>query len=446
MSRSREALLPDVSARLGGLLQQGRIDEAQKLCLQARDQPGVNPDELDLWLARTYLRQGRAREAAGVLRPLLARCSSGSPWPAQAGMALALAWRQLGDAAAERSSLEQVLARQPTSFLALLRLGQLEQAAGEADAALRHYFAAIYQAQVQGRWLSDATTAPVLQAEVRQAMDFVDRGRLELFMQVLEPLRQRHGPRALTRVEHGLRIYLGLSPAEYADPRQQPTFFYMPGLPTHPYPDRSLFPWLEVLEQSTAAIRAEMLASREADDTDYRPFLGLPAQALPDGLLAGSRGTPAWDAYFLYRHGQAMQAHHQACPATVAALAQTPLVQIRDHAPEICFSVLAPGSHILPHRGVTNTRLTAHLPLIVPDDCALVVGGETHVWQPGRAMVFDDSFEHEAWNRSDELRVILLMDTWNPWLQPEEREAVTELVTAIGDFAKAAGTAPPQMS
>ena len=109
-------------------------------------------------------------------------------------------------------------------------------------------------------------------------------------------------------------------------------------------------------------------------------------------------------------------------------------MHIRDHAPETLFSVLRPGTHILPHRGVTNTRLVTHLPLIVPPDCALRVGGETHVWQPDQCVTFDDTFEHEAWNRSDETRVVLILDSWNPDLSEVERAAVTDLVAAIGDF------------
>ena len=78
---------------------------------------------------------------------------------------------------------------------------------------------------------------------------------------------------------------------------------------------------------------------------------------------------------------------------------QLPLVRIREHAPEVMFSVLTPGTHILPHRGVTNTRVVCHLPLVVPEDCALVVGGEQHEWREGEAVAFDDTYEHEAWNR-----------------------------------------------
>jgi len=103
------------------------------------------------------------------------------------------------------------------------------------------------------------------------------------------------------------------------------------------------------------------------------------------------------------------------------------------------FSVLTPGTHILPHRGVTNTRTVCHLPLVVPEDCALVVGGERHDWREGRAVAFDDTYEHEAWNRGSRTRVVLIFDVWNPHLTAAERDAVAALVAAMGDFNRAAG-------
>ncbi len=60
--------------------------------------------------------------------------------------------------------------------------------------------------------------------------------------------------------------------------------------------------------------------------------------------------------------------------------------------------------------------LRCHLPLIVPDSekCAIRVGEETHHWQEGKLVIFDDSFEHEAWNKSDARRVVLMFDIPNP--------------------------------
>lgn len=433
-------MLPDQGeARMRELWQrfeQGRLQEAWREASAWRARADA-PPALDLLLAGIAMAEGRAAQAAALYQGL-AQADAALEAPARVGWAAALS--ALGEEASAAQVLEALLARRPTHFLARLQLAELHERQGRPERALAGYYAAVVHAQRQGRWLGEDTTAPPLRPRVRHAMACIDGGRQRLFLSLLDPLRAQYGRAALERVERGLRIYLGELPARYADASQRPTFFYVPDVPAEPYPSRTLFPWLEQLEQATGAIRAEMLATREHAGA-YAPFLGAPADALPAGLLAGQRGTPAWDAYFFYRHGRRDEAHAQACPATAAALERTPLVRIRDHAPEICFSVLAPGSHILPHRGVTNTRLTVHLPLVVPGDCALVAGGVAHVWQEGRAMVFDDTFEHEAWNRSAHTRVILLMDTWNPHLQPVEREAVTRLVEAIGDFNAGASAA-----
>jgi aspartate beta-hydroxylase len=92
---------------------------------------------------------------------------------------------------------------------------------------------------------------------------------------------------------------------------------------------------------------------------------------------------------------------------------------------------------------VTNTRAVLHLGLVIPPDCALKLTEALEVtWQRGVCFAFDDTFEHEAWNRSDSTRVVLLGDIWNPYLRPAEREAVGELVAAIGDFNRATVPAP----
>jgi aspartate beta-hydroxylase len=111
-----------------------------------------------------------------------------------------------------------------------------------------------------------------------------------------------------------------------------------------------------------------------------------------------------------------------------------PLSRVREHGPEVLFSVFTAGTHLLPHRGVTNTRIVAHLPLIVPKDCALNVAGEVHEWTEGKIVVFDDTYEHEAWNRSQTIRVVLIFDLWNPFLTEVERLAVAELIASMGDY------------
>jgi aspartate beta-hydroxylase len=118
----------------------------------------------------------------------------------------------------------------------------------------------------------------------------------------------------------------------------------------------------------------------------------------------------------------------------VAALEASPLNRVADHSPEALYSVLTPGAHIPPHTGVINVRLVVHLPLIVPADCGIRVGSETRSWEEGRCIVFDDTYEHEAWNKSGQTRVVLIFDVWNPNLTVAEREAMQAAVEALGRF------------
>jgi aspartate beta-hydroxylase len=71
------------------------------------------------------------------------------------------------------------------------------------------------------------------------------------------------------------------------------------------------------------------------------------------------------------------------------------------------------------------------------------VGGVEHAWQEGRCVTFDDTFEHEAWNRSDRVRAVMILDSWHPDLTEAEREAIALLVGGIGDFNRAAKVAAP---
>ena len=89
---------------------------------------------------------------------------------------------------------------------------------------------------------------------------------------------------------------------------------------------------------------------------------------------------------------------------------------------------------LVAHNGLVNTRLICHLPLITPDGCSLRVGNETRPWVQGRTLVFDDTIEHEAWNTSDSLRVVMLFDIWRPELTLDERALVAALLGAVDSF------------
>ena len=102
------------------------------------------------------------------------------------------------------------------------------------------------------------------------------------------------------------------------------------------------------------------------------------------------------------------------------------------------YSLLKPATRIPPHTGVTNVRLVTHLPLVVPPGCGFRVGNDTREWIEGKAWVFDDTIEHEAWNESDRLRVVFIFDIWHPHLAPAERAMITALMKGLNEFAGAA--------
>jgi aspartyl/asparaginyl beta-hydroxylase (cupin superfamily) len=141
-----------------------------------------------------------------------------------------------------------------------------------------------------------------------------------------------------------------------------------------------------------------------------------------------------WSVYPLWHDGARLPEHLARCPRTAAVLERMPMCDVPHYAPGAFFSVLQPHTHLPPHTGTTNTRSIVHLPLVIPEGCRFRVGSQTHPWSKGRAWVFDDTIEHEAWNDSDQVRIILIFDVWNPLLSAAERDLVSALTVGIGRY------------
>ncbi len=353
---------------------------------------------------------------------------------AQALRTSALALAANGAVLEAMQALLQAAALAPAAPIIRLNMGQLHERAGDHDAATRAYFLAVMKARAQGLWIDDASVPPALLPQVLHAMHFVEQHRDAVLLALMNPLNARFGANAMRRVQQSLDIYLGHDLTRPQSPLQRPLFLYVPGLSETPYLDPAQFDWVE----QALDLRCEIAREAQAVLTQasgITPFLEATNDADLSAYLRSS--TPAkagWDAYFFYRHGNRFDAHLQQCPAATQLLNALTKIDIAEHAPEICFSVLAGGTNILPHTGVTNSRVVAHLPLILPGQCALKVAGIERAWRIDEVLIFDDTFEHEAWNRSPSERVILLMDTWHPDLHAEEREAIAEIVREIGVF------------
>jgi hypothetical protein len=341
---------------------------------------------------------------------------------------LAEAHHRLLETDGAEAELLAICRDQPQAFTSLLHLAHIIERRGIAHGAIVGYTRAIKTAQGRGFWFDETSTPPWLRDQVLHAMQYAHEGKIAMFHDWLEPKYARFGKAELARVAHCLAMYLGLAPVQLADQRQRPSFLYFPGLPVEPVFSRASLPFADEYEAETEAIAAEARAVLERAEGIQAFHYDVPE----DGRAALARD---WDAYFFFDEGERLTAHHDACPHTSSVLARLPLGHVRDHGPEVCFSIMRPGARILPHRGVTNTRAVLHLGLEIPEGCALNLTGvlEQH-WQRGKCFAFDDTFEHEAWNKSETTRVVLLGDIWNPHLRASEREAVAELVALIGDF------------
>src|SRR5262249_55205932 len=134
----------------------------------------------------------------------------------------------------------RALQLEPKLHLARLHLAACLERSGDPEHAAAQYARALEDAQAQGRWLNAETTSAVIRSLVQHAVLFVRSARKSSLSRLLAPLVAQHGAAALERVEHCLRIYLRVEPAQYPDPRQKPTFLYFPGLPPAAYLDRCL--------------------------------------------------------------------------------------------------------------------------------------------------------------------------------------------------------------
>jgi aspartate beta-hydroxylase len=218
----------------------------------------------------------------------------------------------------------------------------------------------------------------------------------------------------------------------------EPTQFFYPRLTLAYFFERQLFPFLDAIEAATDEIRAEFLKVHE-EDRGFSPYLVFD-ERLPVNQFRELNNSTRWNAFHLLQHGERVEANAARCPRTMELLATAPQPKLPGRAPNAMFSLLAPRTRIPAHSGVHNTRLVVHVPLIIPDGCAFRVGADVRPWKVGEAWAFDDTIEHEAWNDSDELRVILMFDIWRPDLGEDERRLLAQLADALDEFNGAVGT------
>jgi aspartyl/asparaginyl beta-hydroxylase (cupin superfamily) len=237
------------------------------------------------------------------------------------------------------------------------------------------------------------------------------------------------------RFQKSLEMMLGdrERPAEYTRFPQTPLVYYYPDLPYVNFADPTGFDWISRLEAASGAACNEA-TSLLAGNIDFRPYIQTNKQR-PQGDVHGMLENADWSSLYLWQNGAAVDDHVALAPKTFEAVTtHVPLCHIGPRAPSVMLSLLRPGAHIPPHTGMINCRYICHLPLIVPENCGFRVGERTIEWQEGKVILFDDTVQHEAWNRSDKDRLVLIFDIWRPELGEDEREMVRALFAAVDAY------------
>ncbi len=172
-----------------------------------------------------------------------------------------------------------------------------------------------------------------------------------------------------------------------------------------PVYEDGVFPWAADLERAAPLIRAELDSILTRKDE-------LPGFHEISGEVRSISADRDWKTFLICAFGIKSEAAIRACPDTWRALQRIPGLKTA------MFSIFEPGKHLPAHRGPYNGVLRFHLGLIVPKAApgvvAIRIADRTCQWQEGRALIFDDAYEHEAWNHSDEVRVVLFVDFVKP--------------------------------
>ena len=341
-------------------------------------------------------------------------------------LGLGLARSRLGDTEQALAALDRALELGPRNLRAVLLKADLLARQGRSRLAFQHYKHGL---QLAG----GATDFPEdLRQSLARAQQACAEQENEYRNFLLDRLRN-HGIRpeeSPPRFRQSLDLMFGDKQVYYQEPRR---FFY-PGLPQIQFYEREQFDWVPAFEAQTDRIRAELLPVMQ-EPSRFSPYvkagdskIGRDDQGLAD--------NDDWGALYLWDHSRLVPENASLFPNTLRALEAAPMPEISLQAPMALFSKLAPRTRIPPHNGLMNTRLICHLPLIVPPDCgALRVGNEERPWVEGELLIFDDSIEHEAWNDSDQVRVILLFEIWRPEIGEEERRMLASVLIAAKEYA-----------
>lgn len=179
--------------------------------------------------------------------------------------------------------------------------------------------------------------------------------------------------------------------------------------PVAPFYPSNLVEGIHDVAQEFSTILSELSAVRRRIHTETKEF-----------IYTGTwRSVNLWDSA-----SQAPLPATRLFPQTMSLLMQIPLfkdmVELAQKGASfksfiVRISLLKAGSVILPHFGLTNTRLRLQIPLEIPHgDLFIYSHNEKRKWALGQPLILNDSYMHGVYNNTDSDRVVLLIDLPHP--------------------------------
>ena len=190
----------------------------------------------------------------------------------------------------------------------------------------------------------------------------------------------------------------------WGNPMQRPVSKFVPGLTSLPWHDKESYPFISKLEEGYPDIKEELLDNLR----EHRSLFTEEAENLHVG--------GDWTELRLKSSGFGFTKHTEYFPKTMQHI-----LNCGEEFTSIKFSAIQPGTHIRTHTGPSNERLRIHLTLMHNGGARIRVGNDWHTWEEGKAIIFDDSWEHEVIHTGDSIRAVLIMDIWHPELPKEKR-------------------------
>jgi len=412
--------------------QRGDMRSAQRVCRQILALDKKHAPSLQ-FLADLALRGGNFPEAERYLQSLLA-ISPGDPQ----------LHSQLGQALYRQGKLEQALAAyeacwriNPRNKLIYLTLGCLHLELNNVDKAAQVFsLGEGVDRDLLSLWKRPKVN-PAVANMSKIAWNTLCRHLTDLHLATVAGVGDAGSTH---RIRDAVWPMLDVRQVNYDHPLHQPQLLQIQHADSPGFFETQTISWCEQLQAQFPAIREEVLAGLDVQG-DGRPYLSK-RHGLEGELWEPLVDKMSWASVHLYSGGEANSRVLDKFPKTLAALQSVPLATFGGNPSEVFISVLAPRTRIPEHFGVSSAILTVHLPIAVPSGCGLQVHEDIRTPEEGKLMVFDDTWQHSAWNNSDRPRVVLIFEVWHPSLSEAEKEAILQTIRARRQWLQGRSVAP----